>query len=149
MLPPLLPGPPPPAPPPPTSHASSCASSHTSSHVPRLLLHFLTPSYPVPPVRPVCSLAPPARLAFSRAFSREDYRGKVDIPLKHMLYAMSVMTGFIFLQTIYQTAEFLDGFQGTIASTQLLLWCLVQSAQTHSAVTILSQLTLTDISISA
>ncbi|KAH9975497.1 RTA1-domain-containing protein [Lactifluus volemus] len=50
----------------------------------------------------------------------EDYRGKVDIPLKRMLYAMSVMTGFIFLRTIYRTAEFLDGFQGTIASTQPL-----------------------------
>ncbi|KAH9959723.1 hypothetical protein BGW80DRAFT_1564486 [Lactifluus volemus] len=50
----------------------------------------------------------------------EDYRGKVDIPLKRMLYVMSVMTGFIFLRTIYRTAEFLDGFQGTIALTQLL-----------------------------
>ncbi|KAH9977085.1 RTA1 like protein-domain-containing protein [Lactifluus volemus] len=35
-------------------------------------------------------------------------------PIRH------VPAGFIFLRTIYRTAEFLDGFQGTIASTQPL-----------------------------
>jgi hypothetical protein len=33
-----------------------------------------------------------------RHASDEDYRGKLDIPLKRMLYAMSFMTGFIFLR---------------------------------------------------
>ncbi|KAH9977096.1 hypothetical protein BGW80DRAFT_1543183 [Lactifluus volemus] len=50
----------------------------------------------------------------------EDYRGKVDIPLKRMLYAMSVMTGFIFLRITYRTAEVLDGFQGKVSSNQSL-----------------------------
>ncbi|KAH9972123.1 RTA1-like protein [Lactifluus volemus] len=50
----------------------------------------------------------------------EDYRGKVDIPLKRMLYALVAMTVFIFLRTVYRTAQFADGSHGKITSTQWL-----------------------------
>jgi hypothetical protein len=42
----------------------------------------------------------------------EDYRGKVDIPLKRMLYAMSVMTGFIFLRYASYASSFLPTSDG-------------------------------------
>jgi hypothetical protein len=53
---------------------------------------------------PYCALATEFLIRYARERpirhvpAGEDYRGKVDIPLKRMLYAMSVMTGFIFLR---------------------------------------------------
>jgi hypothetical protein len=47
-----------------------------------------------------------ARERPTRHASDKDYRGKVDIPLKRMLYAMSAMTGFIFLRYASYTSSF-------------------------------------------
>ncbi|KAI0255342.1 RTA1-domain-containing protein [Lactifluus subvellereus] len=48
------------------------------------------------------------------------FRGIVDIRLRRMLYAMSVMTIFIVIRTIYRTVEFVNGWNGKVISTQWL-----------------------------
>lgn len=48
----------------------------------------------------------------------EATRGLMDRPLKRMLYAMSVMTVFIFIRTVYRTIEFVGGWDGKVNTTQ-------------------------------
>ncbi|KAI0255334.1 RTA1 like protein-domain-containing protein [Lactifluus subvellereus] len=48
------------------------------------------------------------------------FRGIVDIRLRRMLYAMSVMTVFILIRTLYRTVEFATGWYGKVVSTQWL-----------------------------
>ncbi|KAI0255338.1 RTA1-domain-containing protein [Lactifluus subvellereus] len=48
------------------------------------------------------------------------FRGIVDIRLRRMLYAMSVMTAFILIRTLYRTVEFANGWSGKVISTQWL-----------------------------
>ncbi|KAI9451626.1 RTA1-like protein [Lactarius psammicola] len=64
-----------------------------------------------------------ARYAWNRPMrsarvAGEVSRGVMNQPLKRMLYAMSVMTIFIVIRTIYRVIEFVDGWNGKINSTQ-------------------------------
>jgi hypothetical protein len=50
----------------------------------------------------------------------EAFRGTTDNRLRRMLYAMCIMTIFIVIRTIYRVVEFVDGWNGTVISTQWL-----------------------------
>ncbi|KAH9057688.1 RTA1-domain-containing protein [Lactarius vividus] len=60
------------------------------------------------------------RYAYDRPIrsTGEATRGVMGRPLKRMLYAMSVMTAFIVVRTIYRVIEFVDGWNGKVNTTQ-------------------------------
>ncbi|KAH9057048.1 RTA1-domain-containing protein [Lactarius deliciosus] len=60
------------------------------------------------------------RYAYDRPIrsAGEANRGVMGRPLKRMLYAMSIMTAFIVVRTIYRVIEFVDGWNGKVNTTQ-------------------------------
>jgi len=52
--------------------------------------------------------------------SLEAIRGPTDSRLRRMLCAMCIMTIFIVIRTIYRVVEFVNGWNGTVISTQWL-----------------------------
>ncbi|KAH8991588.1 RTA1-domain-containing protein, partial [Lactarius akahatsu] len=60
------------------------------------------------------------RYAYDRPIrsAGEATRGVMGRPLKRMLYAMSIMTAFIVVRTIYRVIEFVDGWNGKVNTTQ-------------------------------
>lgn len=65
------------------------------------------------------------RYAYDRPIrsAGEATRGVMGRPLKRMLYAMSIMTAFIVVRTIYRVIEFVDGWNGKVNTTQ---WYFVE-----------------------
>ena len=83
----------------------------------------------------------------------EPYRGTMDVRLKRMLYAMSIMTVFIIIRyaarsssffrylllmvcrTIYRTVEFVGGWNGKVNSTQWFVGTYLCYESQHRIVT--------------